>query len=518
MSLKWVIPPAPLSAMPKAMRFLAALFLFSVGAFAQAPTIAAVLNGVDSSTNLAPGAAAAIYGSNFGAGPANGVKVTVGGKNAYVLAVTENQLNIQLPMDAATGQSNLIVTINGVASAPFAVTLNDYAPAIYTTDGSTDGPGLIRAQNGDSFSVTAPAKPGDILLIFVTGLGVTNPPTPTGPAAAANPTAVLPTVTVNGMEADVLAAAVYPGQTGLYQINFMVPEDIQGTVRVAIKIGGQTSNEVTLPLFGVSSLVSNASFGSVGVGSPGSIATVFANGIGTTDQTLGFPATAFQGISVLFDGVAAPLFHLIGSSGQIDLLLPSDLPTDGEVKVQVKTPSGDTPEYTLNMAPATPGMYFLADPNTNGRFNVLAQFNATLWLAMPASMAAALNLADCAAIQADPLTLCGKPAAPGDNLVLYTTGLGLATPDGDPNGDPLPTGENPPADGSVLYQNVVTPTVTVGGLPAMVQFAGISPGFAGLYQINFQVPEGISGDDIPVSVSVGDSPADVRTIAIHAAQ
>jgi len=99
--------------------------------------------------------------------------------------------------------------------------------------------------------------------------------------------------------------------------------------------------------------------------------------------------------------------------------------------------------------------------------------------------------------------------------VLYLTGLGLATPNGNPNGQPLTTGDVPPADGSVLYETVATPTVTVGGLPVKVLFSGMSPGFAGLYQIDFQVPDGVIGDDIPVVVSISGSPADTRTVSIQ---
>src|SRR5579863_2725110 len=146
------------------------------------------------------------------------------------------------------------------------------------------------------------------------------------------------------------------------------------------------------------------------------------------------------------------------------------------------------------MAAGAPGMYFVADPSTKGRLNILAQFNNTAWLNMPASMATALQLPSCTAANTTPLTQCGQPAAPGDYLVLYTTGLGLATPNGDPNGKPLMTGTIPPPDGSVLYKTVATPTLTVGGLPATVLFSGMAPGAAGEYQVDFQVPSGVTGD------------------------
>ena len=87
--------------------------------------------------------------------------------------------------------------------------------------------------------------------------------------------------------------------------------------------------------------------------------------------------------------------------------------------------------------------------------------------------------------------------------MLYLTGLGLAMPNGNPNGAPLPTGQNPPADGSILYETPTLPTVTIGGIEAKVLFSGLAPGFAGEYQIDVQVPSGVAnGDNVPVKVTM----------------
>jgi uncharacterized protein (TIGR03437 family) len=195
------------------------------------------------------------------------------------------------------------------------------------------------------------------------------------------------------------------------------------------------------------------------------------------------------------------LFHLIASQGQIDLLVPAELPTSNTAAVRLNTPSGPSADYTVAMAPVDPAIYFLADPSQLGRDNALAQFNNTNWLAMTASMAAALGIpGNCHAGNVNPNTLCGEAGAWGEYLVLYTTGLGKATPNGNPNGAPLKSGEVAPADGSVLYQTIVTPFVRVAGLDAKVLFAGIVPGYSGLYQIDFQVPQGVTGGKVPVEV------------------
>jgi uncharacterized protein (TIGR03437 family) len=58
--------------------------------------------------------------------------------------------------------------------------------------------------------------------------------------------------------------------------------------------------------------------------------------------------------------------------------------------------------------------------------------------------------------------------------------------------------------------------VTIGSGSAEVLYAGLAPGFFGLYQINARVPANSSlGDAVPVLVSVDDFASNEATIAIH---
>jgi uncharacterized protein (TIGR03437 family) len=172
------------------------------------------------------------------------------------------------------------------------------------------------------------------------------------------------------------------------------------------------------------------------------------------------------------------------------------------------------------MAATVPAMFGLTDPNKPTRRNALAVDSTTSSVAMPISMAEGiaktLGLPPDYCTAANPTAYCGQPASAGDTIVLYATGLGIATPNGDPAGQPLLTGQAAPADGSVIYNSVATPVVTIGGAPAALSSSAIAPGFAGLYQINVQIPASApTGDDVPITLSVAGSSTDTATIAIH---
>jgi uncharacterized protein (TIGR03437 family) len=500
-----------------ARRTATATLSISVG---PGPVVTSVLNAYNQQSGLSPGVLALVSGSGFGTSATN-LAVVVGGKPAYVYpaGVVPNQFQIEIPAELAAGPTTLTVSVTGLPSAPVTITLATYAPACQAQSPSGAGLGKILTGAGQVVTLTMLAHPGDQLSVLCTGLGPTNPPTMTGVAAAANPTAAQPTATVGQAAAEFASASVVAGSAGVDQVHFTVPSGAQGTEPLVISIGGTSSPaSLTIAVTGLSAIVNNASFTSPGVASPGSIATAFANSLGTNTDTLAglFPAAQSEGVQLSFNGIAAPMFHLVASAAQqqVDLLVPAELPTSGTVNVQLSTSTGVYPNYTLTVVPANPGFYRIPDPNVPGRFNVIAQFANTTWLALPASMTTALGLPACISTT-EPLTQCGQPAAIGDYLVIYATGLGLTTPNGDPNGHFLTSGQFPPADGSVLYKTPTTPVVAVGGVSAAVLYSGLAPGFPGLYQIDIQVPPGVaSGDDVPVQVTILGA-SDTATISVQ---
>ena len=123
------------------------------------------------------------------------------------------------------------------------------------------------------------------------------------------------------------------------------------------------------------------------------------------------------------------------------MVAPSNLPTTGTVQVQLTTPTGTSIDYPLIMNPAVPGIFLVTVPSNPAANIAVAQFANTVWLVVPTSAATALQIPqNCTASNANPLSICGQPAAPGDYLVLYLTGLGEVTPNGAASGTPLATG------------------------------------------------------------------------------
>ena len=90
---------------------------------------------------------------------------------------------------------------------------------------------------------------------------------------------------------------------------------------------------------------------------------------------------------------------------------------------------------------------------------------------------------------------------------MYATGLGLTD-------TPVATGVAAPA---TPLANVVTPVkITIGGLDAVVDFAGLAPNFVGLYQVNARVPVGVTaGPSVPLVITQNGVASNTVTIAVR---
>ena len=174
------------------------------------------------------------------------------GEALPLLYSSTGQINAQIPFDVPIGEPFLILALNGSAvSTPVALTIAAAAPAVFSKDQSGTGQGVIVDVNNDLVQPGNPAKAGDIVVIYCTGLGAVNPPVAAGSAALASPlskTMNPVTVTIGGNPASVQFAGLTPGYAGLYQVNAVVPVGVTpgDAVAVQLQVAGQLSPVVTM--------------------------------------------------------------------------------------------------------------------------------------------------------------------------------------------------------------------------------------------------------------------------------
>jgi len=255
--------------------------LASALAFAQAPSIAdgGVLNGASfvKGQPVTVGSLVSIFGTNLASGLAQsdtiplstqlgGVTVQfVNGSttvNSPLLFVTGSQINAQVPWNlvpnGATQNVSVTVTTGSGTSAPSQVMVGPFSPAIFTVDvgssffavaqNNADGT-LAQAAGSIPGLTTHPAKVGDAIVIYATGLGaVDNPPANGGipPTGVLATTLTKPIVLLGGVpvpQEDFIFAGLQPQFVGVNQINIVIPTNAQtgNAVPLQIQMGGITS-------------------------------------------------------------------------------------------------------------------------------------------------------------------------------------------------------------------------------------------------------------------------------------
>jgi uncharacterized protein (TIGR03437 family) len=177
----------------------------------------------------------------------SGVSVTIDGKPAFPYYISPTQINVQAPSDSATGAVQVVVDNNSALSAPATAQLQNYAPAFFTNLGTS----YAVATNLNYALVgtpSAPASPGQTVVLWGTGFGPTTPQAPAGVAVSGAPsTATLPVVTVGGTQAQVISSVLTTGTAGLYQITIQLPGNLPaGAVPIQASIGGVQTQAASL--------------------------------------------------------------------------------------------------------------------------------------------------------------------------------------------------------------------------------------------------------------------------------
>jgi uncharacterized protein (TIGR03437 family) len=244
--------------------------------------------------------------------------------------------------------------------------------------------------------------------------------------------------------------------------------------------GGVTANP-QVPQVGAGGVVETAAYGSPVA--PGDIIAIFGQNLAsdsTGAASLPLPSQLLSTTAVL-GGIQLPLFY--ASNGQINAMVPYDLPLNTRQQIVVQRGSSYSVPQSVVIGVAQPAV-FTIDSSGQGQ-GVIFKYDS------------AGN-----AILADK----NAPAKAGDVLVIYCAGLGAVTP-------PVAAGAPTPLTG--LTQTVNTVTVFIGGASAPVQFAGLTPGSAGLYQVNVIVPPGLSANDTTsLRLSIAGQDSGVVTLAI----
>ncbi len=216
---------------------------------------------------------------------------------------------------------------------------------------------------------------------------------------------------------------------------------------------------------------------------PGGIVTIFGTGLGAGADQVIIPLsvswpTRLSGIGVTMDGANVPVYRALNRNGQEQLTVQAPFEIDGRTStsVVVTTPQGSSTAVSVPVLSSQPGIFILDAANSG-------------------------------AVHADGSIVTGtRPAAAGETLIIYLTGLGMVS-------NAPAAGQ--PASNSVLSRTINTPQVSIGGLSANLDFSGLTPGYVGLYQINAVVPLTITPGSLDLIVQINGVASNSAKVAVR---
>jgi uncharacterized protein (TIGR03437 family) len=226
-----------------------------------------VVNSASSQAGFASGAWLTIFGTNLSPVTADwstlivngklptslgGVTVAVAGEPAYIQYVSPTQINVVAPNVEAGIVPVTISAPTGFSATAMAAALS-VQPAFFqwgTYAVATHQDYTYAVKNGAFAETTLPAAPGDVIILWGTGFGPTNPPAPVGsevPPGTIYYTANAVTVTLGGTPTTVYGAALSPGFAALYQVAIQIPDSLaDGDYPVVATISGAQSPAAVL--------------------------------------------------------------------------------------------------------------------------------------------------------------------------------------------------------------------------------------------------------------------------------
>jgi uncharacterized protein (TIGR03437 family) len=207
---------------------------------------------------LTPGSLHSIFGSDLAVGTGaaqtlplplalEGTVLRINGLAAPLLYVSPGQVNFQVPFELSGPAAEIVIGTPAGLSETVTVAVRAVDPGVFF-DTSTGAAAVLNADN--TLVSEIPARRGEAIQIFATGLGAVEPAGRTGVAAAAVPRSLTlgsPRVTIGGEEAAVSFSGLAPLFAGLYQINAAVPAGLApGRHPLRVDIGDVPGNEVLI--------------------------------------------------------------------------------------------------------------------------------------------------------------------------------------------------------------------------------------------------------------------------------
>ncbi len=280
-----------------------------------------------------------------------------------------------------------------------------------------------------------------------------------------------------------LLAAVSVDPTGLS------PGVYQGTVTISSNAANSsfqipvqlTVEAQTAPIAAPGGVVNNGTFVSGEPLALGDITALFGDQFtyGDPQAASSLPlGTTLGNTQVLVNGTAAPVYYV--SAGQINFQIPFEATTgDGTIQVVRNGQAGNL--IGVHISNAQPRFLLLG-----GGYVIMTTPQAAL------------------------TGIPSHPATAGDTVVIYVIGLGPTTP-GVQSGTASPT---PPAVVGKTQVCFGNHTVVIQPVCTTAAFAGLSPGFVGLYQVNVAIPSGLPTGNVPIYFTVADQASDQEIIAL----
>ncbi len=277
-------------------------------------------------------------------------------------------------------------------------------------------------------------------------------------------------------------SGIYSGtwtpRNGAAQITITALATASNLAAASVQIAGQVTPSAT-PLLAQNGTVNAfaAAFVPGTPVAPGTIVAIYGSGLAANvvaASTIPLPTSLSQ-TSVSIGGLPAPIYYV--SPGQINAQVPFELSAGQTCQVVVNTNGAISMPNPIQLVADAPD---------------IAQFSSGLIIAQHLDGS---------------LVLETSPAAPGEYIVFYVAGMGLAN-------QTVPSGTASPS--ASLATALDTPTLTLNGAPVTnIPFAGLTPTLVGLYQVDFQLPANAPDGDLQLVLTQTSGLSSSTVLPVH---